>query len=377
MSRPRVSRLAIVTIAFAGHLATVSWAQSAGAILGQIERLAALGSKGDQELSESIAGQIEAHPKGVAQLLLPKLKEPSATESQLATYVWALGWAKDPSVTGDIIDLYRRSSSNWVQGNCLRALAMIQGKTAGDFLVSALDARTDEDERYSILDLLSEMQYEPALSRTEEILRLDFREYYWKSIFVFGKMGDKAVPFLLTKINDEDLNVRSHAIHLLGKWLMAPEAARPLQERFWLEKDTELQGMILGAIERTDADLEQWKIFFEQVKAKAQSPSAVKFASESLDGIGQTKTAVMEFVGKKRISKADFDREYSKIYRSAGHEGDYEALGVSSSLADEPRLKKLREHILTRNSDESFYDYDKVNSIIGLNRFAARLKDIK
>jgi hypothetical protein len=28
-------------------------------------------------------------------------------------------------------------------------------------------------------------------------LQGDIKKYYWQSIFVFGKMGDKAVPFLL------------------------------------------------------------------------------------------------------------------------------------------------------------------------------------
>jgi len=83
---------------------------------------------------------------------------------------------------------------------------------------------------------------------------------------------------------------------------------------------------------------------------------------------------VTEFVGKKKVSKSEFDREYSRLYKSAGHEGDYDVLATSSSLEDEPRLKKLRECILLRDSDESFYDYKKVNNIIVFNRFAARMK---
>ncbi len=239
--------------------------------------------------------------------------------------------------------------------------------------MSTMDAESDEDKRYAVLDLLAEMQYEPALSRTEDILRLDFKEYYWKPVFIFGKMGDKAVPFLLAKLNDENLSVRTHAIHLLGKWLVAPEAAKPLQDRFWKEEDATLQTAILSAIERTEADLERWKGFFVQVQANAQNRSAIKFASETLASIDRIKTSVTDFIAEKKISKADFDREYSTIYKSAGLEGDYENLRISSSVEDEPRLKKLREHILVRNSDESFYDYEKVNRIIVFNRFAAQL----
>lgn len=377
MSRLNVFSRVVVFIVFLGYLAISSLAQSPAIILAQIERLASLGLKEDRILSASIAWQIDGNPKGIAPLLLQKLKEPTATESQKATYAWALGWSKDPSAIDALMALYRGSGSSWIQGNCLRALAMIGGQTAGEFFLSILDAKSDEDERYSILNWLCEMQYEPALSRTEDILRLDPEEYSWKSKFVYGKMGDKAVPFLLAKINSEDLNVRTHAISLLGGWLMAPEAAQALRERFWVEQDAELQVRILSSIERTVFDFDQLKEYFEQAKAKGKNESAIKFAGETLAGIDAVRTAVAEFVGKQKVSQSDFDREYSRLFKSAGHEGDYDVLGTSSSLKDEPRLKKLREHILQRNSDESFYDYEKVNNIIMFNRFAARMKDKK
>ena len=366
-----------VLIAFIGVSIITLWPQTADAILAQIERLASLGLKGDRALSESIAWQIDANPKDITELLLSKLKEPLATESQLATYAWALGWSKNPRATDSVMTLYKKSASDWIKNNCSRALAMIGGQVAGDFLISILDEKTDEDERYSILDLLSEMQYEAALSRAEDILKLDFKEYYWKPIFIFGKMGDKAVPFLLSKISSEDLNVRTHTVNLLGQWLMAPEAAESLRKRFWEEKDITLQVAILGAIERTDTDFESWKTFFERVHRESQNPSAIKFAGETLASIDRIKTSVNEFIRRKTISKTDFDGEYAKLYKSAGLEGDYDVLKRASSFEDEPKLKRLRERILKRNSDESFYDYQKINNIIAFNRFAARMKDKK
>lgn len=353
------------------------WPQPSETILAQIERLASLGAKGDQELSESIAWQIDANRKVVAELLLPRLRDSSATESQLATYAWALGWSKDSRAIDNLIALYNESASAWIRNNCLRALAMIGGQKAGDFLLTILSDRTDEDERYSILDLLSEMQYESALTKTDEILRLDFKEYYWKPIFIFGKMGDKAVAYLLSKINSEDLNVRTHTVNLLGQWLMAPEAAVPLRKRFWEEKDQTLQIAILGAIESTDPDFESWKTFFDRVNRESQNPAAVKFAGETLASIDRIRTSVNEFIRKKSISKTDFDREYAKLFKSAGHEGDYDVLNRASSIEDETNLKRLREHILIRNSDESFYDYKKINNIIAFNRLGARMRDKK
>jgi hypothetical protein len=366
---------ALVSAAIFVISAGASWAQSADAILAGIERLASQGSKADQELSETIAWQIEANPQGLADRILAKMKEPSATESQLATYAWALGWVKDTRATESLIALYRGSVSAWVKGNCARALSMIGGRAAGDFLLSTLDGRSDEDERYEVLDLLSEMQYEPALSRAGALLKLDFGEYYWKPVFIFGKMGDIAVPFLLSQIGSDDPNVRTHAIHLLGNWLGASEAAGPLRKRFWEEKDAKLQVMILGAIERTDPDLGSWKAFFEQVKQRSSNPAAVKFADETLASVEEITASVIEFKREEKGTRADFEREYAKILGSAGLEGDYDILRKASTLEDEARLKRLREHILTRNSDESFYDYEKVNHIIALHRLAARMKD--
>jgi hypothetical protein len=358
----------------AGFSVISAAARSADSIIAQIERLASFGTKGDQDLSKAIAGQIEDHPKGVAPRLLPKLKDPAAPESQLATYAWALGWCKDASASDALISLHRGSKSEWVRHNCIRALAMIGGKPAGEYLMSVLDETTDKDGRYEILNLLCEMQYEPGLSRTDEVLREDSKEYYWKPIFLFGKMGDMAVPFLLRRINDENLNVRTHAIHVLGQWLAAPEATQPLEDHFWTEKDEDLRIAVLSSLERTFTDLDQIKIFFERVVANDKSEKVVKFAKETLAYLDKISAAITEFVKKKKVSPADFGREYSRLFKSTGHEGDYDILGVSSTLEDEPKLKALKEHILLRDSDESFDDYQKVNNIIMFNRLAARLK---
>lgn len=74
------------------------------------------------------------------------------------------------------------------------------------------------------------------------------------------------------------------------------------------------------------------------------------------------------FAKTKKPSAASFKLEYAAIFKAAGVKGDYEKLGACSTVQDEPRLKALRERILQRNSDEAFYDYQKVNEIIMLNR---------
>ena len=45
----------------------------------------------------------------------------------------------------------------------------------------------------------------------------------------------------------------------------------------------------------------------------------------------------------------------------------------TGTVQDEPQLKALRERILQRDSDEAFYDYQKVNSIIMRNRLMEKM----
>ncbi len=95
-----------------------------------------------------------------------------------------------------------------------------------------------------------------------------------RSLTVIG--GEKAAKALV------DLNTRYNAVHILGQWLIPPEAAKPFRERFW--KD------------------------------------------------------------------------------------DIDILRNTSTIKDESRLKRLRERILQRGSDEAFSDHQMVNRIISMNR---------
>jgi HEAT repeat protein len=197
--------------------------------LSMIESLAkSSDSNADQSLVEAVIEKIETDSANVANKLIPRLKNESSTEKQLAVYVWALGLTKNQSAVEGLTQLYLNNKSELVRGNCLRALAAIGGKKAGDFILTTLDATADRNMRFNLLNLLGQMQCEQALPKTEEILKLDAQQFYWKPIFIFGKMGDKAVPFLITKINDKDSNVRANAINILGQWLIAPEAAKPI-----------------------------------------------------------------------------------------------------------------------------------------------------
>jgi hypothetical protein len=105
------------------------------------------------------------------------------------------------------------------------------------------------------------------------------------------------------------------------------------------------------------------------------SAGVVTFAS-----IEKFQQAVAEAKKSRKEDRAEFERAYKALYRSCGLDTDfktlptYEALKIYSCPEDEPRLKKLRERILCRNSDECFYDYQRVNNIIMFNRLISEAK---
>jgi HEAT repeat protein len=322
----------------------------------------------DRSSVEVVVDKIEADPVKVADKLLLRLKDKNCSENQLMIYVWAVGIMKQERAAEELVKIHRESQSERVKGNCLRSLASVGGKKAGEYLLAVLDVASDKDARFELLNLLGQMQQERALPKAEEILRLDPNQFYWQSIFVFGKMGDKAVPFLLTRISDKDRNVRANAINLLGQWQIAPEAAKAIEQQFWKEDDKELRGLELSSLEKTIPDLPRLKAVLEKVITEVKDTDLVKFARESVDMIDKsTFTAPLK---TKKVSAASFQREYAQLFKSAGKKGDYKALANSSSMKDEPKLKALRERILQRNSDEAFYDYQKVSEIIMLNRLA-------
>lgn len=372
----KMNRFAITAAILALTAGMVVSAQTTDVLL-QIEQMVFDAGKADRSLEESIVDGVEKSPAHVSKALIKRLNDEKLTEQQLAVYVWALGLTKDQKAVAPIDAVHKQSKSDLVKANCLCALAMIGGQRAEKLLLSALDATTDTSRRFDILNRLGQMQSEAALPKAEEILKLEIQKFYWQPIFVFGKMGDKAIPFLLTKINDKDRNIRANSISVLGQWLIPTEAAKPLQDQFWAEKDMELRVTILGSLERMMPDLAAMKAFFEQVADKEKEKDVVKFARETLDNMNKIKAAMATFTQKKQPSAEAFLREHAQLFKSAGKKGSYDILGIASTVDDEPHLKCLRERILQRDSDEAFYDYQKVNAIIMWNRMLKTTPDMK
>ena len=337
---------------------------------------------GDSESLEVIIAQIEKEGRKVSPLLVKKITEPDIPEKAMAVYVWAVGFTKDPNVADELIGIYENNPSKTVKWNALQSLARIGDNKAGEYLLSIAkstqDKPKDEDqhEKFNILDLLAEMQYEKALPEMEEILRKDCKQYYWQSIFCFGKMGDKSIPYLLNKINDPDKNVRFNSMNMLGPILLATEATEPFIKRYWIEEDTEIRMLILSSLERIIPDLAKMKSFFEEVATKEDAEEPKKYAQETVDNLELYQQRVNSFRAKKKNDNQCFEKEYALLYKSAGKQGNIKTLGIYSTPEDEAKLKELRQQILTRNSDECFYDCEEVNKIIMWNRLITQNKDL-
>jgi hypothetical protein len=343
-------------------------------ILPQLDTLALLGEKADPALINEVVTYIESNPAEITNTLLPKLADTSLYERQKAVYVWALSLTKDRTTVDAIIDKHRKARTDELRGNCIHALATIGGEKAGEYLKALHDSEPDQERKFTLLSLLCQMQYEPVMPQMEEVLKQESKDGSWRPVFVFGKMGNKAVPFLLERINDKDRAIRANAINLLGLWMVPPEATKPLQERYWVETDTELRSTILGSMERMIDDLDTMKAFFEKVAAAEQDKQLADFARETLKMMDQLKSVVKAHADMKTVFSESFMQEYTKLLKSSGKEGSYETLAMSSSLTDEAKLNTLREQILQRDSEEAFFDYQKVSEIMIYNRLAANLR---
>lgn len=347
--------------------------ESPDELLSQIEQMVSLKTTAPPSLGKSIVEMIDRNPKAAADALLKKLDDRPLTNRQLMVYVWALGITRDARAEKPLMTLYREQSDETVRGNCLHALALVGSPETGKFLLGALEQETDRTKRSAILNLLAQLQVTEALPKTEELLKLDTKTDYWESVFVFGKMGDAAVPFLIGKLQDRDRNVRANAVNVLGQWLIPIEATLPLLDLYWLESDQELRLMILSSLERLSADHDGTKAMFEQIVSKEKDGKLATFARETVEGIDSLKTDVVSFNQKKRVSAEVFHQEYERLYKSAGKRGNYDVLATTTTIEDEGLLKSLRERILQRDSDESFGDYQRVTRIIVFNRFNANL----
>jgi len=337
-------------------------------VITDIEEIIAQGESASLQTFERVKNRIQENPEGILPHLLSRANTPRLPEAELAIYIWAIGITKSSEAIDDIIRLSSGKQSEDLIGNTYKALASIGGEKAGEYLYHRLQETSEPRMRYYLLDCLAQIQYRRAIPETTEILGKDPKRYYWQAVFIFGKYGDLAIPFLLKNIGDEDQNTRTNAIMVLGPWLLASESLESLKSQFWKEDNPDIRRLILHAIEAVDADLQDMQSFFEEVMQREPDGNVVRPAREAVRRLEEVQGIIERFRSQKIPNRTAFEAEYGKILDSFGKEGNYHVLGAASTKEDEQRLKKLKQIILQRNSDECFYDYQRVNRIIILNR---------
>ena len=332
-----------------------------------LDEIASMGKNVPASKMEAARNMIEANPDKILPLLLRRVKEKNLSEANLATYIWAIGLTKSQSAVDEIIRLSAGKKSDLLVFNVYQALASIGGTKASEHLFRALKESSTSEQRFKLLDLLAQLQYPPALPETAEILKLDPKSN-WRALFVFGKYGDLAIPFLLEKLSDKEQNVRSNALNVLGHFLIATEAVTAMKKQFWTENDQMTRITILSALEKINDNLEDVRVFSEEVVQRDKNSAAGKFASETIENMEEMANHFKSFKAKKRDDRILFESEYKQLLDSYGNKGSFDNLEATSVKTDEAKLKKLRETILQRNSDECLYEYRKLNNIIIMNR---------
>lgn len=343
-------------------------AEQQESIIKDLEEIISQGKSASPNRLETVKSEIDKNPEAILPLLIKAANTTNLPDTDLAIYLWAIGLTKSQKAIDDVIRLSSGRQSEIVTVNAYRALANIGGDKSADYLLARLRETSDPKTRFNLLNLLAQLQYRAALPDSIAILALDPNQDYWQSVFIFGKYGDMAIPFLLERIQDSNKNIRSNAITVLGQWLRARAAVAPMKIQFWEEGDPVIRLLILSSLEKINDSLEDIRAFSQEVLSKERDPGVVQFAKETVNSYEQMNDYVKSFKAKKMNDRAVFDSEYEKLYASLGKEGDYDRLGSASTKADEQKLKKLKEIILQRNSDECFYDYQKINDIITLNR---------
>ena len=325
----------------------------------------------DEDLMSSVRQRVLENPGEACSTLLAALKGAKPDDKACAMYIWALGLTKDPRIVEDIMKVAAATKTELVKVNAYTALGGIGGQAVSDFLLRELDKRQGDHTHLMLLIVLAELKCSEILPKTEKLLASRKDEAGWQQRFVFGKLGDVAVPFLLTKVDDADPMIRQNAIGLLGMWLVAPEAAKAIQGRYAQEKDPHTRQVIVLALERVQLDTDALLRFYREIAATEKDKAVSTCICEAISLIESLPKNLASHQAEKKVDPVTFEKEFAKLDASSGMEGDLKTLGQYSSVEDEPKLKMLREHILRRNSDEAFYDYEKVNSIILYNRLLA------
>lgn len=308
-------------------------------------------------------------PLESSRVAIRKLQEKSTSERERAVWVWVLGLGGKPESVKHITAQVTPGASAILRANVDNALGEIGGEEAGKFLFREFLGAKGQEYKNHLLILMARAGYEGAIRRSTGLLELDMNKSRFKPAFFYGTMGRASVPFLIKKLDHWNEKVRENAAKVLGQWLLAKEAAKPLISRYGKEEDPVVRRHILDSLERTMEDLSALEQFMKKVEKEEPGHIARRFARESLAYIPRMRRAIEKRHQERKPDQKAFDKAYGVLYESKGREGDYSMLGISSDFNDEPALERLRGQILKRGVPESIFAAQKINRIILINRF--------
>jgi hypothetical protein len=333
-----------------------------------IKQMAREGISVKQEFVASVRERVRRESGTAFELASQRLAPADTPDEERAVLVWVLALTGRPEAVGIIIGQARTDASAMLRANIDNALAELGGDEAGAFLFRELKAAKTEQYKLHLIGLLAKIKYEPALTESFRVLKMDPLNSNDRQIHVFGMMGDMAVPYLIEQLASPLQNARRNSVTLLGQWLMAPAATGPLMKRYFDEPDRQIQKLILDALERTESDLKDLRKFAKKVAGKEKDAVLKRTAKEIIENIPRMRKAIRERHKQRGLDPEKFQKAYGEIFASRGLIGSYTALGISSSYADEPALKLLRERILSRDDEKSLFHAQDINRIILINR---------
>lgn len=211
-------------------------------------------------------------------------------------------------------------------------------------------------------------------SQSIAMLKADPDIAYAQPVFYFCAMGASAEPFLLRKLSDTDPVVRRNAVHMLGKWLITPQAIESFTALYFKEPDVMIRKSILDTLLILIPSPDRAKAFIHEAIQKEQNSKLNTYAQVMMEGFDRERGAFLAVLGTITPDAGKFKKAYAPIYLSASQGAviqgrDLDWLLRFSSPVDENALKALRIKVLKGKSEEALFNYQKINSTILFHRY--------
>ncbi len=332
-----------------------------------IQRVMKMSKNTSRDEMLSLSKTASENAKAVAEVVAVRLADKSAKEEDKVKYVWLLGQAKQDSSVPLMLDIFKTSNpTSWLHNVTSRVLIEIGGDEVGAVFLENYrknKSKMGENRKFDAMQELAMLRYAPAVKDAEEFLKIDPERYYWQVYFIFGLFDDLAVPMLCEKLNDSDALVRTNALGAI-RFLMpeSKDMTKALLKRLEVEKDASIRYQLVETIE--------WNMIAQGKKGQQELRETFSSLLESEDKNSRAAKFMRETVASKSAMPAGMREKFkpdankfNAAHLGYGREATSDIL-YCATRKDVPKLKELRRRALYRQSDECFYDYNKLTRII-------------